>query len=125
MKATNKRPSTFPTTLTHGLYTATFVGVQERFAEDTLACAAWEITREGKVVGALYASDAYGWDRPHASMTKLVWSGPLPKGVSDSRSPDYGMAFDVGPCDGYAATLAEFAKRADRLIAWRALEEKK
>lgn len=114
-----KRPVNFPAAIKHGLYTAVFAGVEERFPGDALASARWDIVRGDKVVGALFASDSYGWNRPHASLAKLVWSGPLPKGISDPKSPDYGMAFDIGPCDGYAATLAEFAKRADRLISWR------
>ena len=56
------------------------------------------------------------------SLTDLVWSGPLPNGHTSPRSEHYGIHFDVGPHDTGEEALAEFARRADRLIAWREAE---
>lgn len=114
------RPSKFPKTLRHGLYTATFQGIKdERFPGDSLASAQWEIKRRGKVVGYMYDGRSYGWGRPHSSMNRLVWAGKHPEGASDARSPNYGILFDQGPSDSYAEALATFARAADRLIKWR------
>jgi hypothetical protein len=113
------RPKTFPKRLQHGLYTATFEGFDdERFPGDTQTSAHWKITRRGKEVGTMHEG-SYGWGRPTSTMRQLVWSGVMPPGESDPRSPEYGIAFDQGPSDSYAQALAKFAKAADRLIEWR------
>lgn len=115
-----QRPKSFPKKLKHGAYTATFQGLdKERFPGDTLVSAHWKITRRGKEVGTMHEGSAYGWGRPTASMTQLVWSGVIPPGASDSRTSEYGIAFDTSPHDSYAETLAAFARAADRLIKWR------
>jgi hypothetical protein len=108
-----------PKRLKHGAYVATFKGIEGGQVGDPLSCATWDIKRGRQLVGRMFVGRAYGWARPYASLTKLVWSGPWPEGASDPRSPDYGMLFDCGPHDSYADTLADFARRADRLIAWR------
>jgi hypothetical protein len=113
------RPKTFPKRLQHGLYTATFKGINERFPGDPLASAHWKITRRGKEVGTMHEGSAYGWGRPTSTPRQLVWGGVQPPGASDSRTSEYGLTFDQGPADGYAEALAKFAKAADRLIEWR------
>jgi hypothetical protein len=114
------REKSLPKRLKHGDYVATFTGLDEpRFPGDTLQSAHWKITRRGKEVGTMHEGRSYGWGRPTATMRQLVWAGPIPPGASDSRTPEYGIAFDTGPHDSHAATLGAFARAADRLIAWR------
>lgn len=83
--------------------------------------AVWTIERQGVKVGAMFYGGAYP-GKYRCSLTALVWSGPLPTGCSSPRSEHYGIAFDVGPHDSGEEALAEFARRADRLIAWREAE---
>lgn len=83
--------------------------------------AAWTITRQGVKVGKMFYGGAYP-GKYRCSLTDLVWSGPLPDGCNSHRSEHYGIAFDVGPHDSGEEALAEFARRADRLIAWREAE---
>jgi hypothetical protein len=117
---TSLREKSLPKRLKHGDYVATFTGLDKpRFPGDTLVSAHWKITRRGKEVGTMHEGRAYGWGRPTATMRQLVWSGTIPPGASDSRTPEYGIAFDTGPHEGHKATLAAFARAADRLIAWR------
>lgn len=99
------RPTSFPKRLSHGLYTATFKGIDERFPGDTLASAHWKITRRGKEVGTMHEGSAYGWGRPTSTMRQLVWGGKQPPGASDSRTPEYGLTFDQGPADSHAEGL--------------------
>src|SRR5512143_1659427 len=113
------RPASFPKRLKHGLYTATFKGIDERFPGDKLGSAHWKITRRGKEVGTMHEGTAYGWGRPTSTMRQLVWAGKIPEGSSDPRSPDYGIAFDQGPADSYEDALEKFARAADKLIEWR------
>ena len=80
----------------------------------------WEITREGVRVGTMFQGGGGYGERPHCSLNPLVWSGKIPRGASDPKSPDYGIGLDVGPHDTRELALADFARRADRLIAWRA-----
>lgn len=89
--------------------------------EDHDGTAVWDIYRRRVLVGRMYDGPAYGWGRPSASMNALVWSGlGLPPGHSDPKSlQNYGAHFDTGPEHGHRACLKAFAKRADRLIAWR------
>lgn len=107
---------------TVGGYTATLRKIPDhempRFRDDfTLR---WDIAdQDGVAVGSLFEDRAYGWGRVRYSLTKLVWSGPLPKGVSDPRSEHYGMAFDGGPFDGHETALRAFVQAAERLKAWR------
>lgn len=105
-----------PRTVTHGAYVATVTSetVGPWGLETT-----WTITREGVKVGHMFQGGGGYGEQPHCSLTPLVWSGKIPSGCSDSRSPLYGMCFDVGPQDTREAALALFATRADRLIAWR------
>ena len=110
----------FPKRLRHGDYTATFEGIQnERFLGDPTASARWKITRRGKEVGSMHEGHGYGWGRPTTTLRQLVWGGAMPAGESDSRTSEYGIGFDQGPTDSHAAALAQFARAADRLIAWR------
>ena len=118
-----ERPKSFPKRLRHGLYTATFKGIDERFPGDKLASARWTITRRGKEVGTMHEGSAYGWGRPTSTMRQLVWGGTLPPGASDSRTAEYGISFDQQPAASHAEALANFARAADRLIEWRRQHE--
>jgi len=80
----------------------------------------WTITREGVEVGQMFQGGGGYGERPHCSISKLVWSGEMPARSWDPRSPEYGLCFDIGPQDTRELALAEFGRRADRLIAWRA-----
>ena len=110
-------PTSFPKTIRHGGYTATFRGIDE--PNTARASASWEIKRGRDVVGTMHEGWGYGWGRPTISTNKLTWSGPLPPGTSDPRSPYYGWAFDLGPFNSYKEAMTAFAKHADRLINWR------
>lgn len=80
----------------------------------------WEIRcREGHVVGKMFQGGGSYGEQPRCSLTKLVWSGQIPPGASDPKSPNYGICFDIGPQDTREQALQAFAKAADRLIAWR------
>lgn len=80
---------------------------------------AWQITRQGVAVGKMFFGGAYP-NRYRCSLTELVWSGPLPDGCESPKSPHYGIHFDGEPHAKAEEALADFAQRADRLIAWRA-----
>ncbi len=110
-------PTSFPKKLRHGGYTATFQGIQSPGAPQ--ATAVWEIKRGRQEIGTMHEGWSYGWGRPTVSMRKLTWSGPLPPGTSDPRSPHYGWSFDLGPFDSYQEAMQRVAKHADRLINWR------
>lgn len=105
-----------PRALVFGEYTATVVREQ---ATPWGPQTTWSIMRAGRVVGQMFQGGGGYGDRPSCSLSKLVWAGALPPGCSDSRSENYGMCFDVGPCDTREAALEAFARQADRLIAWR------
>lgn len=113
------RPTQVPERLEHGAYVATLSGTDERFPGDPLTTISWEIKTWNCVVGSLWISDAYGWDKPCFSISKLVWSGRFPNDSSDPKSENYGMCFDGVAFPSLEAALEEFARRADRLIAWR------
>lgn len=105
-----------PRELRHGAYVATVLR-----EEDTPwgVCTTWEIARDGAAVGKMFqGSPGYG-ERPHCSMSALVWSGPMPERSWDPWSSEHGLCFDTGPHDTREAALADFAARADRLIEWR------
>jgi hypothetical protein len=110
-------PTSFPKSLRHGGYTATFQGI--RNPGTAHASAVWEIKHGRQIVGEMFDGSSYGWGRPHISTRKLTWAGPLPSGTSDPRSPHYGWSFDLGPFDSYKEAMERFAKHADRLINWR------
>lgn len=100
-----------------GNYTATY----------NSGTADWPIADEnGREVGRMFGpKDAHGRDRyacggVTCSLSALVWAGDLPKGHSSPKSEHYGIHFDVGPLPGFQEALEEFARRADRLRAWRA-----
>jgi hypothetical protein len=111
------REKSLPKRLKHGDYIATFEGITH--AGTAHASAKWKITRRGKEVGTMHEGSAYGWGRPTATTRQIVWGGVIPPGASDPRTLEYGIAFDIGPHDSHKATLAAFARAADRLIAWR------
>lgn len=113
-------PKPHPARARHGEYVAVFTGIEARFAKDPLATACWDVRRgsDGAVVGRIYVGGSY--PEPHFNLSKLVNAGPYPEGVDDPKSEHYGMCFDGSPVPTIAEALAEFAKRADRLTAWRA-----
>lgn len=114
---TSLREKSLPKRLKHGDYVATFVEIAHPGTSH--ASAKWKITRRGKEVGTMHEGSAYGWGRPTTTMRQLVWSGVMPPGESDPRTPEYGIGFDQGPSDSHVTAIAKFAKAADRLIAWR------
>lgn len=100
-----------------GNYTATY----------NSGTADWSIADEnGREVGRMFGpKDAHGRNRyacggVTCSMSALVWAGDLPTGHASPKSEHYGIHFDTGPLPGFQAALDDFAKRADRLRAWRA-----
>ena len=109
--------SSFPKTIRHGGYTATFQGIEN--PNTAQATAKWEIKKGRQDVGVMHEGRAYGWGRPAISMTKLTWAGTVPSGTSDPKSPYYGWTFDLGPFDSYKEAMEKVAKHADRLINWR------
>lgn len=109
--------SSFPKTIRHGGYTATFQGIES--PNTAQATAHWEIKKGGQDVGVMHEGWSYGWGCPSVSMRKLTWSGPVPSGTSDPKSPHYGWTFDLGPFDSYKEAMEKVAKHADRLINWR------
>lgn len=113
------RLAVLPKRIRHGLFTATFKEIVERWPGDPLGSGLWIIKHAGTVVGKMFAGGAYPWNTPHCSMRELVWSGPWPEGASDPRSRDYGMCFDTGPEASHRDALAAFAAKADRLMQWR------
>ena len=112
-----QEPTSFPKTIRHGGYTATFQGIDN--PNTAHATARWEIKKGRQVVGVMHEGWSYGWGRPSVSMRKLTWAGPLPPGTSDPKSMYYGWAFDLGPFDSYKEAMEKVAKHADRLINWR------
>jgi hypothetical protein len=116
-KGQMETPTSFPKSIRHGGYTATFQGIQSPGTAQ--ATAIWEIKRGRQVVGTMHEGWSYGWGRPSISMKALTWSGSLPPGTSDPKSPYYGWAFDIGPSDSYKEAMTKLAKQADRLINWR------
>jgi hypothetical protein len=122
-KGRSESPKSFPKTLRHGGYTATFNGIEH--PNTAQATAKWEIKRGRQDVGTMHEGWGYGWGRPTITTRQLTWSGPLPPGVSDPRSPHYGWAFDLGPFDSYKEGMERLAKHADRLINWRKKHGKK
>ena len=103
--------ASLPARLKVGRFTA-------RRADDS-SCYCWEIRRGDKKVGALFRhkrpEDRFGF-----SLSALVWSGALPPGVSDPRTPYYGWHFDGLGFDSARQAFQSFARSAERLIAWRA-----
>lgn len=93
--------------------------VKPRFADDPCFSVEWTITHGGQAVGAMYEGPAYP-GRVWCSMSKLVWSGEIPDGASDPKSPNYGICFDIGPRDSHEEALRAFVAAAKRLRAWRA-----
>lgn len=110
-------PKSFPKSLRHGGYTATFKGITS--PNTPQASALWEIKRGRQVVGKMHEGWSYGWGRPTISTRELTWAGPLPPGEHDPRSPYYGWGFDLGPSDSYKEAMERLARHADRLINWR------
>lgn len=106
-----------PREVIHGYYLAR-VSLEEQTPWGV--CTTWTITRDGVKVGQMFQGTGGYGERVWASMTALVWSGKMPERSWDSRSPEYGLCFDTGPFDTQDLALADFARRADRLIAWRA-----
>lgn len=80
---------------------------------------AWVVFRGTEEVGRLFQGSAGYGRKVTGSLTRLVWSGRLPKGCTSPKSPHYGIHFGVGPRDTREEALEELAERAERLIAWR------
>lgn len=99
-----------------GPYTATVISetAGPRGPETT-----WEIRRDGTRVGKMFRRHRRHGDRVRCSMRELVWSGRIPRDCGSPKSPHYGMHFDTGPHDTPEQALGDFARRANRLIAWR------
>lgn len=62
-------------------------------------------------------------NRYRCSMSALVFSGDLPDRCDSPKSPYFGIHFDSGVHDTAEEALADFAQRADRLIAWRQAQQ--
>jgi hypothetical protein len=89
--------------------------VKPRYKGDTFWSDTWPIFLNGKEAGAVwrnltYGTTAEGKPKWSASLTKLVWSGPM---------PPTGLGFDVSGCDTAADCLAKFAHNADQVLDWR------
>lgn len=78
----------------------------------------WDVFLDEKLIAQIFRGHVYG-ERFHASMSKLVWSGTIPPGASNTKSPEYGICFDVGPQDTFEAVLEQVKKHAERLLKWR------
>lgn len=115
-----KPPVERPREMRHGAYVATVT--REETGPWGLETT-WTITREGVEVGKMFQGGGGYGERPHCSLRALLWTGKMPERSWDPKSPEHGLGFDTGPLDTRELALEEFAKRADRLIAWRAAQE--
>lgn len=107
------------TTLTSGVYRA-IVTNHEKTPHGV--CTTWTIVREGPlggIVGKMFEGTAGYGVRPFASMATLLWAGELPGDCFNPKSEHYGIHFDTGPGEARQIVLDDFAKRAERLTAWR------
>jgi hypothetical protein len=83
-----------------------------RGADDTFWQDCWPIFLDGKQVGQLWRSAAYGPELPWMATTReLAWSGPL---------PPIGLGFDGPASATVGKALASFARIADEVLDWRA-----
>ncbi len=89
--------------------------VKPRFKGDTFWSDSWPIFHEGKEVASIsrnlnYGTTAAGKPRWQGSLTKLVWSGPM---------PPTGIGFDVSGCDTAAECLERMGRNMDGVFDWR------
>jgi hypothetical protein len=89
--------------------------VEPRFKGDTFWSDTWPIFHKGKEVASIsrnlnYGTTAAGKPRWQGSLTKLVWSGPM---------PPTGIGFDVSGCDTAADCLVKMGRNMDGVFDWR------
>jgi hypothetical protein len=112
--ATETTTTTTPD-VSHGEYTAKFCERYSRFPGDKLAYDLWHVFRGEELVGSI--SDASYTPRFSCNLYRLrVRHKGLLEDTFSPGSIGYGIAFDSGPVGTLEETLAEFAKRADKLL---------
>jgi hypothetical protein len=103
---------------------------EERWKGDTIWSDTFEITRGGAVMGRIFRSSVYkanddGSPSWSASMCPIRYKLPYDCGTSDTKSPNYGIGFDISRHDTMEECCKAWAIGADRILDYLAKEKRR